>query len=252
MIALLSLFTNTKEVNSLKEALRDLKVVILIFLILISTAVSIIYSIREEEKYSKEIKDKDVKRAALHRTAKDTNSEVRKLKGEVGKLTDRILQEFRINDSENLDPSSIKEIFRIDDLRAQIIANSRNERNRSRLTVQYFPKYKDNEKIYLALKELKFKKLDEIKNEDLKKSNFDIIEGKSIFTQHKTNAIYYGTNVDEENRKLVILTLLRAGLNIEGAFKFKDSKGRENLIQIVYSKEVNDSSRLEIKDLVRE
>lgn len=49
--------------------------------------------------------------------------------------------------------------------------------------------------------------------------------------------------------KLVVLTLLSAGVKIEGIFKFVSNKGKENLIQIVHSGQVTEKTKKKVEEL---
>ena len=93
-----------------------------------------------------------------------------------------------------------------------------NGQNRSKITIKYFPKNVDGEKVINALKEL----------------NFKVTEGKPKLPDSPTNALYYGRKVDNESIQLVALTLMRAGVEIKGIFPFRnDNTEKDYMIQVL-------------------
>jgi hypothetical protein len=98
-----------------------------------------------------------------------------------------------------------------------IIAAASSNKSRQSITIEYFPKNVDKNKVELALKELGFK---------LKRS-------RAEFPNYPTNAIWFGVNVEIEDVKIVAYTLIRAGVSLQfiGPFKYPH-RNHGKLIQI--------------------
>ena len=90
--------------------------------------------------------------------------------------------------------------------------------SRKAVTVQYFPKNVDENKVESALTEL----------------GFTLDKKRAPVPGIPTNAIWYGTPVSIEDVKLVALTLIRAGVQIRAIRPFADYSPRRNaaLIQV--------------------
>lgn len=83
---------------------------------------------------------------------------------------------------------------------------------RSEITVQFFPKDVDKDKVTNALHELGFK----------------LDQRPTIILDAPTNAIWFGTGVNPEDAKLAAYTLMRAGIQLKFFGRFKDSSGQYN------------------------
>jgi preprotein translocase subunit SecF len=105
----------------------------------------------------------------------------------------------------------VQQSFDADTARQQITSAGDTTR-RSEVTVQYFPKNVDQNKVRAALQELGFK----------------LDERSPLVTDVPTNAIWFGTNVNPEDAKLVAYTLMRAGIQIKLIERFSDSSGAYN------------------------
>lgn len=113
----------------------------------------------------------------------------------------------------------------IENIQQSLLAN--NERNnltssqdnlrRNKITIQYFPKDVDKDRVEIALKELGFR----------------LAEGSTRVPNIATNAIWFGTNVKTEDVKLVAYTLIRAGIRIKIIRPFRNPHGyRASLVQV--------------------
>jgi cell division protein FtsB len=83
---------------------------------------------------------------------------------------------------------------------------------RSEITIQFFPKDVDKDKVTAALHELGFK----------------LDQRSAKVPDVATNAIWFGTDVNPEDAKLVAYTLMRAGIQIKSFERFNDSSGGYN------------------------
>lgn len=233
LIALLSLFTDAKEIKSLTDLIKKPKVLLLLMLIMISSIANIVYTKIENQKHKNEIARKDAEiKELLDKTDKIEKTTTDNQLG-IQNLT-KILKEYGVIKPQNLNISQTEKIFKADQRRKELIAESTNSNNRDKILIQYFPKDVDGEKVYMALEEL----------------NFMVSEGNANLPKSATNALYYGTNVDEESIKLVVLTLIRAGVDIKGIFKFTNGTNREHIIQIVHSKNVSAQSQTKVEELI--
>jgi hypothetical protein len=107
--------------------------------------------------------------------------------------------------------------------------------SRKAVTVQYFPKDVDGEKVESALLEL----------------GFTLDKKRAPVPGIPTNSIWYGTRVSIGNVKLVALTLIRAGVQIKAIRPFADYSPRKNaaLIQVGADVAVINSAPLSVEGI---
>lgn len=147
---------------------------------------------------------------------------------------DSLIQQIRlIAESDSIEQSS-KDSIIVNTIHKAKISEIDNKLKRQKFTIQYFPKNVDDNKVKNALKGL----------------SIPLLTGTPKFPNGETNAIYKGTNIDNETVKLILQILYENGIEIKGIFNFNNSKGRENLIQIVHSKKINNSTIKEVEELV--
>jgi hypothetical protein len=113
------------------------------------------------------------------------------------------------------EPNLVEQSLQADSERDKT-ASARAIDKRKGITIQYFPKYFDDEKVNAALQELGFQ---------LKKSS-------PLLPNIPTNAIWFGNKVDFEDAKLVAFTLIRAGVQIKCIAKIIHTSTRASTIQI--------------------
>lgn len=202
-------------------------------LIIISSLANIFYSHFEDVNHKKEIAEKDARieellkeTKGIKETTKDNNTELKNIS--------KILENYGVENPKSLNIAQAEEILLANKIREETIAYSKNKSSRGAILIKYFPKDVDGQKVYSALEEL----------------DFNVSEGTPIYHNKATNALYYGSNVDMESIKLIVLTLLRAGVKIEGLLKYKNNNGKENLIQVVHSGNVTKSTKLEVENLI--
>jgi len=109
---------------------------------------------------------------------------------------------------------------------SQELASATSINDRGAVTVQYFAKDIEGQKVESALKELGFR----------------LEVRPAILETTFTNAIWFGPNVKTEDVKLVAYTLIRAGVEIRDIRPFLRSSGRELLIQVGGLKDAADKS----------
>lgn len=90
----------------------------------------------------------------------------------------------------------------------------------NKIRIQYYRKTLDQDKVWLSIKELGYIHLEDIQS----RVGMDDIE---------TNCIAYGKDVSVYDLKLILLTLLRAGIDIQQIMPFKNQTNKEKLIQII-------------------
>lgn len=236
-IALLSLFTDTKKIKSIKDIPKNTKILFLIGLIVFSSVANIIFTVTEKTEFDRTIKQRN-------KNIEESNITIQFLRKKFLIFDEKLdsnfenlfktLSDYGLKDPKKTSLDKINKIIQANKLRDEIISKTVNN-NRKNIEIRYFPKDVDGEKVISALKEL----------------DFNITTGVAKIPNGQTNAIYYGSNVNEESLKLVILTLYRAGVLINGAFTFQNNKGKENQIQVVHSQKVTKNSKLEVEKLIQ-
>lgn len=98
----------------------------------------------------------------------------------------------------------------------RFLANSSPSASRSNTTVQYFPKDVDGEIVRRAIEELGFR----------------MVEAAPEVTTVPTNAIWFGSEVNLRDVKLLAFTLMRAGLQLKIIRPYQEEQGRSQLIQV--------------------
>jgi len=110
----------------------------------------------------------------------------------------------------------VQESFKAEQERQLIASNATREQRRN-ITIQYFPKDVDKEKVKTALREL----------------GFQLQSGRATLPGMQTNAIWFGNSVPIDAVKLVAYTLIRAGIKIRTIQPFQEPGGRKaKLIQV--------------------
>lgn len=214
-IALLSLFTDTKGVSGVHDIFDKPKILSLVILIFLSAVFSVVYAEYKENEHGREIEAKDAKIEELLDLTKNIDEQL----SEGFKAIEATMRRFGVLSPGALSLEETEKVLKADKLRTEIISASTRKNDRRNIAVQYFPKDVDGDKVIEAMKEL----------------DFDMTVGTPKYPNHSTNAIYHGGKVDEESVKLVALTLMRAGVSIQGIFKFENDDNREHLIQVVHS-----------------
>lgn len=217
IIAILSLFTDTKQIKGIKGLLDNKFVVILIILIFASSASLILCAIKE----TKEAKD-----------AKDKLEDIYSNTSEMCHFLSFKLESYGVNKPDIMNLNQIEEVSNANDKRRHIIINLRNT-SRKKIVVIYFQKDVDGDKVINALEEL----------------NFKLLRGKAKIPNGETNAIYYGNKVDLESIKFVALTLFRAGVQLKGIIPFNSNTGKEYEIQVVHNTELKSKELFDVKKI---
>ncbi|MEQ9298061.1 MAG: hypothetical protein RIF33_05850 [Cyclobacteriaceae bacterium] len=133
---------------------------------------------------------------------------------------------------ENKTAQELINAFNADEERTRIIS-SLDSINKPRVSIQYFPKNVDQYQVTKALEEL----------------NFNVTTGKANFPNTPTNAVFVGSAVDIESVKLILLTLIRAGVEIQEVRNFDNSLNREYLVQIGSYPEALNRAPIEIESI---
>jgi hypothetical protein len=152
--------------------------------------------------------------------------------------TDTLLKQFGWESSRlssgSLDQYSVQQSLTANqDLQQATLRSPK--KSRKNVTVQYFPKDVDGEKVESAIQELGF-------TLDMKRAP---ISGTA------TNSIWYGKPVKIEDVKLVAFTLIRAGVQIKAIRPFADYSPRRNaaLIQVGADVSVADKAPLSVEEI---
>lgn len=95
------------------------------------------------------------------------------------------------------------------------------------LTIKYYRKSLDQQKIWLSLQELGYKKL--IEAESTKASLLD----------DETNTIVVGNDVQVDDIKLIALTLIRAGFKVEHIYISQRNAQQKKIVQIISTSSPN-------------
>lgn len=104
---------------------------------------------------------------------------------------------------------------------------------RKNITIQYFPKDVDREKVEAALQELGFR----------------LVAGRTRVSNVQTNAIWFGKDVPVADVKLVAYTLMRAGVKIKIIRPFARNAGRDRVIQVGSDGNFINASPLTVQEL---
>jgi len=91
----------------------------------------------------------------------------------------------------------------------------------SSITILYFRKSLDQEKVFLSLKELGYGKI------------FDFLSTKKALVDKETNAVYEGSKVSLRDTKIIIATLIRAGFRIQHIGRLQDTPSRERTVEVI-------------------
>jgi hypothetical protein len=148
------------------------------------------------------------------------------LKNVVQEYQDFILRKTESGDARQI----VEQAFEADDERERL-AKENSERRRN-ITVRYFPRNVNREKVEAAIREL----------------GFNLIINPS--RDFETNAIWYGSEVCKhiEDVQLVAYTLMRAGVQLK-VIETLERKGKENEIQVGGKKEANSSRPMTVDDI---
>ncbi|MCG8701302.1 MAG: hypothetical protein MI922_24825, partial [Bacteroidales bacterium] len=96
-----------------------------------------------------------------------------------------------------------------------IVAISNANTKRNIVTIKYFFKDIDSSLVINAIKNLGY--------------NYEALPPQG---NTPTNALWYGNNVDEEDIRVIAMTLVNSGVKIQDIKPFANSSGRENIIQL--------------------
>jgi hypothetical protein len=115
-------------------------------------------------------------------------------------------------------------------------SDTNRKNNRSTITVEYFPKDIDSVVVKSTLETLGF--------------NSKIGKAKNPLS---TNAIWFGSNVNIEDVKLVAYTLIRAGIQIKTIRPFRDdsSNAHTSLIQVGTDRNYENKSPLSVNKILK-
>lgn len=91
----------------------------------------------------------------------------------------------------------------------------------SSITILYFRKSLDQEKVFLSLKELGYRKI------------FDNPSTKKALIDKETNAVFEGPEVSLKDTKIIIATLIRAGFRIQHIGRLQNDAGRERTVEVI-------------------
>lgn len=158
---------------------------------------------------------------AARKLAEAARTEAESARKEAEARTDELLKQFGWASSRlskgSLDRYSVQQSLTANQDLQQAAGLAPRE-SRKVVTVQYFPKDVDGEKVESALLEL----------------GFTLDKKRAPVPGIPTNSIWYGTRVSIEDVKLVALTLIRAGVQIKAIRPFADYSPRKNaaLIQV--------------------
>ena len=170
--------------------------------------------------------------------AEQARIEAEKARRVAEERTDALLKQFGWDSSRlsrgSLDQYSVQQSLTANQ-EIQQAARLAPRESRKAVTVQYFPKGVDGNKVESALMELGF-----------------ILDKKQApLPGIPTNSIWYGTPVSIEDVKLVALTLIRAGVQIKALRPFADYSPRKNasLIQVGADVAVVNDSPLSVEGI---
>jgi hypothetical protein len=144
--------------------------------------------------------------------------QIEKNKKTIESLAPHALDDFGFKEASNTQVSDyqIDQSLDADSARKQLAAKSDSGR-RQNVQIEYFWKNVDYNKVEEALRQLGFK-----------------VTVKEQINDLATNALWFGTQVNQEDAKLVAYTLIRAGIQFKGIRYFRPTSPRANtaLIQI--------------------
>jgi len=133
------------------------------------------------------------------------------------KYKDIIADEWGVKKTGNAeeDQVALQQSLKADSQRQQIDSSPEKRDQRSQITVRYFIKDADKDKVASALQNL----------------GFNVLNSAAVGTTI-TNAIWFGSDVSTEDVKLVSYTLIRAGIQIRYIGQFDNDNGRKSSIQV--------------------
>jgi len=115
----------------------------------------------------------------------------------------------------------------------QAVAKSSPAPPRGAITVEYFYKRRDPQRVEYALRELGYQvKVEQAQAEDV-----------------ATNAISYGQRVPLADVRIIALAVARTGAQIRRICPFQSSRGRENVVQVIGSQSASARPPLDIRTL---
>jgi hypothetical protein len=119
-----------------------------------------------------------------------------------------------------------------DELRKTVLPKSDRQ---GAVTIEYFPKDVDREKVETALKDLGFR----------------LATGTPQFTKVPTNSLWFGSQVPPDDVKRVAYVLIRAGVQLKAIRRFRASVPREDalLIQVGGDPQVVDSPPITVEQI---
>lgn len=112
----------------------------------------------------------------------------------------------------------LDESIKANELLSQLLKSESIDRN---LIIKYYRKSLDQEKVWLSLKELGYKKLIEAETTN------------SVLVNDETNTIAIGTQVPLADIKVIALTLIRAGFKVQHLYYAQRNRESTNLVQII-------------------
>lgn len=228
-IAIISLFVNPDKIITNADFLKRPRITALLTLLIISTSITVYFSYIDSNEKKNEIQKNEETISGLIDLLKDFRKETTEYFESLSS---------RLSSFGWLNPETAK----IDDIEESIKANEyRNilseldSVKQKDITVQYFPKNVDGDKVIKAIEELGYK----------------VEIGNTQIRDVETNAIWFGSNVKTDDVKLVALTLVRAGVKIKVIRPFRSSGQRNNLIQIGADALYENKNSLTVNEIVK-
>ena len=210
LIAVISLFVKPDQVKQPLDFFKRPRLVALMLLLLVSTSITVYFSYIGSSEKQVEIQKNEQTIAGLidllKEFRKETNASFQSLSSQ--------LTSFGWQDPESANIEDIEESMKANEYRN--ILSKLDSTVQKDITVQYFPKNVDGDKVVNAMEEL----------------GYTVNIGNTQVNYVETNAIWFGTSVTTEDAKLIALTLIRAGVKVKVIRPFRNSAGRERLIQI--------------------
>ena len=228
-IAIISLFVNPDKIKTPGGFFKRPKLLTLMVLLIISTSITIYFSFTDSNEKRNEIKKNEETINGLIELLKDFRRET----NEYFVSLSSKLSSFGWLKPEEARTEDIEESMKANEYRSILLdLDSSKLKN---ITVQYFPKNVDGDKVTKAFEELGYK----------------VEIGNTQVNNVESNSIWFGSNVKIEDVKLVALTLIRAGVKIKVIRPFKNSGTRKNLIQVGADALYQNRNALTVNEIVQ-
>jgi energy-coupling factor transporter ATP-binding protein EcfA2 len=126
---------------------------------------------------------------------------------------------------ENHEPLSGQDVLHRFEAQARLsaIATQATPQERSRVTVEYFAKPSDSERLKAGLNSLGFQ-----------------IKTTAAINPNPTNVVWYGSQVAENDVKIVALAMIRSGVTLQGVQPFQKSTTKPLTIQVGHEPRIED------------